>query len=87
LLFNAFQAFGELASALLGRGIVNKHRAYAFHRPSALWLAQVFVDMAFASAQILSFSLLVYFMCGLARETGAFFVFYLTITTVCCVTV
>ena len=43
LLFNAFQAFSELASTMLGRPIVNKHRAYTFHRPGALWLAQILV--------------------------------------------
>lgn len=58
LLFNASQAFGELAAAMLGRAIVNKHRAFAFHRPSALWIAQIAVDTAFASCQILTFSIM-----------------------------
>ena len=66
---------------LLGRPIVNKHRAYTFHRPSALWLAQIFVDVAFASTQILVFSIVVYFACGLVRDAGAFFTFYLVIVT------
>ena len=79
LLFNAFQAFGELGTTMLGRPIVNKHRAFTFHRPSALWLAQVSVDVTFASARILIFSIMVYFMCGLVREPGAFFIFVLTI--------
>ena len=77
LLFNAFQAFAELASTMLGRPIVNKHRAYTFHRPSALWLAQILVDLAFASVQIFVFSVIVYFMTGLVREAGAFFTFTL----------
>ena len=81
LLFNAFQAFGELGTVLLGRSIVNKHRAFAFHRPSALWLAQIFVDGAFAAVKILVFSIIVYFMCGLARDAGAFFTFFLIIFT------
>lgn len=79
LLFNAFQAFGELASTMLGRPIINKHRAYAFHRPSALWIAQIVVDLAFAAAQILVFSIIVYFMCGLVLDAGAFFTFFLMI--------
>jgi ATP-binding cassette subfamily G (WHITE) protein 2 (SNQ2) len=58
LLFNASQAFGELAAAMLGRSIVNKHRAFAFYRPSALWIAQIAVDTAFASCQILTFSII-----------------------------
>ena len=64
---------------MLGRPIVNKHRAYAFHRPSALWIGQIIVDVAFAAAEILIFSIIVYFMCGLVREAGAFFTFYLVI--------
>ena len=78
-LFNAFNAFGELAACFLGRGIVNKHRAYTFHRPSALWIGQVGVDLAFASAQIFVFSVIVYFMSGLVLDAGSFFTFYITI--------
>jgi len=79
LLFNAFQAFGELASTMIGRPIVNKHRAYTFHRPSALWIAQIIVDLAFAAVQIFVFSVMVYFMCHLVRDAGAFFTFYLVV--------
>lgn len=79
LLFNAFQAFSELGSTMTGRPIVNKHKAYAFHRPSALWIAQIFVDMTFSAVQILVFSIIVYFMTGLTRTPGAFFTFYLLI--------
>ena len=79
LLFNAFQAFGELASTMLGRPIINKHRAYTFHRPSALWIAQIIVDLAFASVQIFVFSVMVYFMCHLVRDAAAFFTYYLMV--------
>ncbi|EHL03106.1 putative ABC transporter G family member 11 [Glarea lozoyensis 74030] len=79
LLFNAFTAFAELASTMLGRPIVNKHKAYAFHRPSALWIAQILVDVAFSAVQIMVFSIMVYFMCGLVRDAGAFFTFYIVI--------
>lgn len=78
-LFNAFQAFSELPDTLLGRDIVNKHKAYAFHRPSALWIANIIVDQAFGATQVLVYSAIVYFMCGLASDAGAFFTFYLFI--------
>jgi ATP-binding cassette, subfamily G (WHITE), member 2, SNQ2 len=81
LLFNAFQAFGELASTMLGRPIVNKHRAYTFHRPSALWIGQILVDLAFSATQIFVFSVIVYFMCGLALNAGGFFIFVLVIVS------
>lgn len=79
LLFNAFQAFSELGGVMTGRAIVNKHKAYAFHRPSALWIAQIIVDQAFAASQIMVFSVIVYFMTSLHRTPGAFFTFYLMI--------
>ncbi|KAI5309246.1 hypothetical protein KEM55_003687 [Ascosphaera atra] len=79
LLFNAFQAFSELGATFAGRNIVNRHRAFAFHRPAALWIAQIGVDLAFAAAQILVFSIIVYFMCGLALDAGGFFIFTLFI--------
>ncbi|KAK5002876.1 ATP-binding cassette transporter snq2, partial [Cryomyces antarcticus] len=46
-----------------------------------LWLAQIVVDLVFAAAQILLFSIIVYFMCGLVRDAGAFFTFYLVIVS------
>ncbi|KAK5737677.1 ATP-binding cassette transporter snq2 [Elasticomyces elasticus] len=81
LLFNCFQAFAELASTMVGRPMLNKHKAYTFHRPSALWIAQIGVDLAFSAVQILLFSIIVYFMCGLVYDAGAFFTFYLIIVT------
>lgn len=79
LLFNAFEAFAELSALMLGRAVLNKHRAYAFHRPSALWLAQIAVDQAFAATRILAFCLIVYFSTNLYRSAGAFFTFFLMI--------
>lgn len=79
LLYNAFQAFSELGGVMMGRAVVNKHKAYAFHRPSALWIAQIIVDQAFAASQIMLFSIIVYFMANLHRTAGSFFTFYLMI--------
>jgi ATP-binding cassette subfamily G (WHITE) protein 2 (SNQ2) len=81
LLFNAFQAFSELGNTMLGRPIVNKHRAFTFYRPSALWIAQIGVDLMFSSVQIMVFSIIVYFMTNLVRDAGAFFTFFLMIST------
>ncbi|KAJ5148631.1 hypothetical protein N7448_000209 [Penicillium atrosanguineum] len=81
MLFNGFQAFSELASTMMGRAIVNKHRSFTFYRPSALFIAQILVDTTFAIARILIFSIIVYFMCGLALDAGAFFTFVLIVLT------
>lgn len=37
------------------------------------------VDLSFAAVQIFVFSVMVYFMCHLVRDVGAFFTFYLVI--------
>ena len=55
---------------MVGRPCVNKHQAYNFHRPSALWIAQIIVDLEFASVQSFVFSVMVYFMCHLVRDAG-----------------
>jgi len=60
---------------------VNKHKAYAFHRPSALWIGQIFVDQVFSMSQIMVFCLIVYFTTNLSRSAGAFFIFFLMIWT------
>jgi len=75
-LFNALQAFSEVGTVLMGRPIINKHTAYAFHRPAALYIAQIWVDLPFACFNIFCFSIFVYFMTGLYRSAGAFFTFY-----------
>jgi len=64
---------------MMGRPIVNKHQAFAFHRPAALWVAQIFVDLPFAMTNIMCYSLIAYFSTGLYRTAGAFFTFYLYI--------
>lgn len=81
MLFNGFQAFSELAATMMGRSIVNKHRSFTFYRPSALFIAQIIVDTSFAIARIFVFAVIVYFMCGLALDAGAFFIFVLIILT------
>ncbi|ODQ64433.1 putative ABC transporter [Nadsonia fulvescens var. elongata DSM 6958] len=74
-LFISFSAFSELPTTMLGRAIVNKHEAFAFHRRSALWVAQIAVDGIFVIGQIICYSLIVYFLTGLKREPGPFFLF------------
>ncbi|KAJ5223409.1 hypothetical protein N7468_007951 [Penicillium chermesinum] len=81
MLFNGFQAFSELASTMMGRSVINKHRQFTFYRPSALFLAQIFVDTTFAMFRIVIFAIIVYFMCGLALDAGAFFIFVLILLT------
>jgi ATP-binding cassette, subfamily G (WHITE), member 2, SNQ2 len=44
-----------------------------------LWIAQIIVDLTFAIPRIFVFSIMVYFMCGLVLNAGAFFTFVLMV--------
>ncbi|CAE6446782.1 unnamed protein product, partial [Rhizoctonia solani] len=79
LLFNAFNAFSELPTMMGGRPILYKQLSYRFYRGSALSVAQTITDLPLSSARVLLFSIIIYFMCGLDRNAGAFFTFYLFI--------
>jgi ABC-type multidrug transport system permease subunit len=46
---------------------------FTFYRPAALTLASTIADAPFNMLQILIFSIIVYFMAGLASGAGAFF--------------
>ncbi|ORY59909.1 pleiotropic drug resistance ABC transporter [Leucosporidium creatinivorum] len=79
ILFNSFQAFNELPTQMMGRAIMWKHAGFTFHRPAALTLASTIADAPFNMLQILIFSIIIYFMAGLASGAGAFFSFYVIV--------
>ncbi|GAA5926233.1 hypothetical protein JCM3775_000963 [Rhodotorula graminis] len=79
LLFNSFQAFNELPTQMLGRAIAHRHKQFAFYRPAATTIAMTLADAPNNMAQILIFSIIIYFMGGLARTAGAFFSFYVIV--------
>jgi len=74
LLFNAVLALAELNSTFDGRAILQKHKSFSFFRPSAFAIAQVVADVPQAFIQVLIFSLVTYFMAGLARTASQFFI-------------
>ncbi|GAC94574.1 drug exporter [Pseudozyma hubeiensis SY62] len=77
LLFNALTAFSELPTQMGGRPVLFKQMNYAFYRPSALSLAQLFSDIPLSISRVILFSIILYFMAGLQRSAGAFFTFFL----------
>jgi ATP-binding cassette subfamily G (WHITE) protein 2 (SNQ2) len=50
---------------------------YRFYRPGALAIASNFAEIPFNMPQIFVFSVIVYFMAGLALNAGGFFTFFL----------
>ncbi|SCZ91281.1 BZ3500_MvSof-1268-A1-R1_Chr1-2g01305 [Microbotryum saponariae] len=79
LLFNAFQAFNELPTQMLGRPIMWKHANFAFHRPAAVTLAATVADAPFSILSIFLFCVIIYFMAGLTSTASAFFTFYVIV--------
>jgi len=56
-----------------GRPIVWKHKSWALYRPAATTLAATLADLPINCLAIFFFSVVLYFMIGLAATAGAFF--------------
>jgi ABC-type multidrug transport system ATPase subunit len=87
IVFLGWLQLAELMKAVSGRGIVARHKEYAFYRPSAVTLARALVDLPILVLQVVIFVVLLYFMTGLDVHPGKFFIQLLfTYTTTFCVT-
>lgn len=75
LLFNAFSANAELNSSMFGRPVLYKHKNFAIHHPSAMFLAKSIMDVPIFAVNIVIFSVILYWLAGLRADAGAFFVF------------
>lgn len=73
LLVNALLGLGEVVNSFKGRTVLAKHKSMALYRPEALIFAQVMVDLPIVLAQVLVFTLPIYFMVGLKKTAGAYF--------------
>ncbi|KAJ8110182.1 hypothetical protein OPT61_g6907 [Boeremia exigua] len=85
ILFLGWLQLSELMKAVSGRHVVKRHEDYAFYRPSAVALARVLQDFPLILAQVIPFSIIMYFMTGLDVEAGKFWIYFLFIyiTTIC----
>ncbi|KAJ5180249.1 ABC multidrug transporter atrF [Penicillium capsulatum] len=87
ILFLGWLQLTELMPAVSGRGIVARHKNYAFYRPSAVSIARVVVDFPAIFCMVVPFSIIVYFMCGLDVTASKFFIYFLFVyTTTFCIT-
>ncbi|KXG50355.1 CDR ABC transporter [Penicillium griseofulvum] len=87
ILFLGWLQLTELMPAVTGRGIVARHKDYAFYRPSAVSIARVVVDFPAIFCMVVPFTIIVYFMCGLDVTASKFFIYFLFVyTTTFCVT-
>ncbi|KAJ5376401.1 ABC multidrug transporter atrF [Penicillium cosmopolitanum] len=87
ILFLGWLQLTELMPAVSGRGIVARHKDYAFYRPSAVSIARVVVDFPAIFCMVVPFTIIVYFMAGLDVTASKFFIYFLFVyTTTFCIT-
>ncbi|KAF8458288.1 ABC transporter CDR4 [Terfezia claveryi] len=67
----------ELEEAFAGRGVIERHRNFAFVRPSAVSVARMILDLPTVLIQAAIFVSIVYWMAGMKATGGAFMTFFL----------
>lgn len=77
ILCNALTALAEIAGLYLQRPVVEKQASYRFIHPAAEAIAGVASDIPIKFLVAVCFNLVLYFMAGLRREAGPFFLFFL----------
>lgn len=85
ILFLGWLQLTELMKAVSGRTIIARHKDYAFYRPSAVVIGRIVQDFPLLLAQVVPFSIVMYFLTGLDVEAGKFFIYMLFIylNTIC----
>lgn len=77
ILMNALTAIAEIVNQYAQRPIVEKHASYAFYHPFAEAAAGVAADIPIKFVTGTIFNVVLYFMAGLRREPGPFFLYFL----------
>ncbi|KAI9817891.1 MAG: hypothetical protein M1827_001010 [Pycnora praestabilis] len=87
ILFLGWLQLTELMKAVSGRGIIGRHRDYAFYRPSAVSIARVVTDLPLLVVQAVLFCFIIYFMSNLDVDVSKFWIYLLFVyTTTLCIT-
>lgn len=81
LLYNSLLAMSEVTESFFGRPVLAKHKTFALFHPAAFCIAQVTADIPPLIVQITTFSVILYWMVGLAATAGQFFTFWIVIFT------
>ncbi|KAL5339680.1 ABC-2 type transporter-domain-containing protein [Aspergillus crustosus] len=87
VLFLGWLQLTELMPAVSGRGIVARHKDYAFYRPSAVAIARVVVDFPAIFCMTVPFTIILYFLASLDVTASKFWIYFLFVyTTTFCIT-
>ena len=77
VLLNALTAISEISSLYAQRPIVEKHASYAFYHPATEAAAGIVADIPIKFVTASIFNIILYFMAGLRRQPGNFFLYFL----------
>ncbi|WFC95973.1 hypothetical protein MBRA1_002629 [Malassezia brasiliensis] len=78
LLYNSFSAMAEVPNGYMQRPVVIRQQRFAMLHPSADSLGNVLLDIPIRSITMTIFSIVLYFLTGLAVRADKFFIFYFT---------
>ncbi|KAL9634498.1 MAG: hypothetical protein Q9164_004047, partial [Protoblastenia rupestris] len=81
ILFLGWLQLSELIKAVSGRTVIQRHKEYAFYRPSAVNLARVLVDFPQILAMVIPFAVIMYFLGDLDVDVSKFFIYTLFVYT------
>ncbi|OLL26317.1 Brefeldin A resistance protein [Neolecta irregularis DAH-3] len=79
---NSLQGMSDIATMYVQRPVITKHKAAALYYPSADALSQNIAVIPVKILALTIFNVILYFMTGLQRTAGQFFIFYIFIITV-----
>ncbi|KAJ5538316.1 CDR ABC transporter [Penicillium frequentans] len=77
VLLNALTAMSEINALYAQRPIIEKHNSYAFYHPFTEAIAGVIADIPVKFALAVCFNIILYFLVGLQRKPGNFFLYFL----------
>lgn len=77
VLLNALTAIAEITNLYAQRDIVEKHASFAFYHPACEAAAGIVADIPIKFVTATVFNIVLYFMAGLRREPGNFFLYFL----------
>lgn len=87
ILFLGWLQLSELMKAVSGRVVIERHKEYAFYRPSAVIMARVLADFPLIFASVIPFTVIMYFLTGLDMNVSKFWIYLLFVyTTTICIT-
>ncbi|TIC28832.1 ABC multidrug transporter [Wallemia mellicola] len=77
ILFIGWLQLPEIWDAVNGRVIIQRHKEFAYYRPSAVVFARVLCDIPLLFVFVSLMAIIVYFLASLQYEAGKFWIYYL----------